>query len=139
MLPKSAQSTLRSNARNTPELGLRPNCLQFSLLVIVNAFVGGMVGLERAVLPLLAEREFGLASKAAILSFIVSFGVVKAVTNLAAGGWSERVGRKPLLVAGWMESKGKVGGQNKFPRVMKKNQLEDWTTFLKSKSNGTRT
>ena len=74
-------------------LGLKRNWRQFSLLVVVNAFVGGMVGLERAVLPLLAERDFGLASKAAILSFIVSFGVVKAVTNLAAGRWSERAGR----------------------------------------------
>ena len=83
-------------------LGLGRNWRQFSLLVLVNAFVGGMVGLERAVLPLLAEREFGLASKAAILSFIVSFGAVKAVTNLAAGRWSERVGRKPLLVSGWI-------------------------------------
>src|SRR6266850_316778 len=83
-------------------LGLGRNWRQFSLLVVVNAFVGGMVGLERAVLPLLAEREFGLASKAAILSFIVSFGVVKAVTNVAAGRWSERAGRKPLLVAGWI-------------------------------------
>jgi MFS family permease len=83
-------------------LGLSRNWRQFSLLVVVNAFVGGMVGLERAVLPLLAEREFGLASKAAILSFIVSFGVVKAVANLAAGRWSETVGRKPLLVAGWI-------------------------------------
>jgi len=83
-------------------LGLGRNWRQFSLLVVVNAFVGGMVGMERAVLPLLAEREFGLASKAAVLSFIVSFGAVKAVTNLAAGRWSERVGRKPLLVAGWI-------------------------------------
>jgi MFS family permease len=83
-------------------LGLSRNWRQFALLVVVNAFVGGMVGLERAVLPLFAEREFGLASKAAILSFIVSFGAVKAVTNVAAGRWSERVGRKPLLVAGWI-------------------------------------
>src|SRR5438874_4700165 len=102
MLPKSAQSTLRSNARNTPELGLRPNWLQFSLLVIVNAFVGGMVGLERAVMPLLAEREFGLMSMSAVLTFIVSFGVVKALTNLVAGGASEHIGRKTLLVAGWI-------------------------------------
>src|SRR6266852_5806296 len=108
MLPRSAQSILQPDARSTPGavvdpmLGLSRNWRQFSLLVVVNAFVGGMVGLERAVLPLLAEREFGLASKAAILSFIVSFGVVKAATNVAAGRWSERVGRKPLLVAGWI-------------------------------------
>lgn len=65
-------------------LGLRQNWRQFWLLVLINGFVGGMVGLERAVLPLLAEREFGLASKRAILSFIVSFGLAKAVTNLLA-------------------------------------------------------
>jgi len=105
MPPGFAPSTSRPDASPADAglaLGLRRNWRQFSLLVVVNAFVGGMVGMERAVLPLLAEREFGLASKAAILSFIVSFGVVKAVTNLAAGRWSERVGRKPLLVAGWI-------------------------------------
>ena len=83
-------------------LGLGRNWRQFTLLVVINAFVGGMVGLERAVVPLLAEQEFGLTSKSAVLSFIVSFGLVKAFTNLAAGHWSERVGRKPLLVAGWV-------------------------------------
>jgi len=105
MPPGFAPSTSRPDASPADAglaLGLRRNWRQFSLLVVVNAFVGGMVGLERAVLPLLAEREFGLASKAAILSFIVSFGAVKAVTNLAAGRWSERVGRKPLLVSGWI-------------------------------------
>jgi len=85
-----------------PVLGLGRNWLQFWLLVAVNAFVGGMVGLERAVLPVLAEREFGLASKSAMLTFIVSFGVVKAFTNLFAGRASERFGRKTLLVAGWI-------------------------------------
>ncbi len=85
-----------------PELGLTRNWRQFSLLVVVNAFVGGMVGLERAVLPVLADREFGLASKTAMLTFIVSFGVVKALTNLFAGRASERIGRKTLLVAGWV-------------------------------------
>ncbi len=83
-------------------LGLLANWPQFTLLVVVNAFVGGMVGLERAVLPLLAEQEFGLASRTAILSFIVSFGVVKALANLAAGRLSDRVGRKRILVAGWL-------------------------------------
>src|ERR1043165_5983080 len=83
-------------------LGLRVNIGQFSLLVLINAFVGGMVGLERTVLPLLAEREFGLASKSAILSFIVSFGIVKAVSNLLAGKYSDILGRKRLLVLGWL-------------------------------------
>ncbi len=83
-------------------LGLGANWQQFALLVLVNAFVGGMVGLERAVLPLLAERDFGLASKSAILSFIVTFGLVKALANLFAGRMSDRVGRKTMLVAGWV-------------------------------------
>jgi MFS family permease len=85
-----------------PALGLRENLAQFSLLVLVTAFVGGMVGLERAILPLIAEREFGLVSKSVILSFIVGFGFVKAFTNLAAGRFSDRIGRKGLLVAGWI-------------------------------------
>jgi MFS family permease len=85
-----------------PLLGLRANWRQFWLLVLINAFVGAMVGLERTVLPLIAEREFGLASKSAVLSFIVTFGLTKAVANLAAGHLSERVGRKRVLVAGWL-------------------------------------
>jgi MFS family permease len=84
------------------ELGLRVNIQQFSLLVLINAFVGGMVGMERTILPLIAEREFGLASKSAILSFIVSFGIVKAITNLLAGRYSDIIGRKRLLVTGWL-------------------------------------
>ena len=83
-------------------LGLRANWRQFALLVVVNAFVGGMVGLERSVVPLLAERDFGLASRAAILSFIVSFGLVKALANLVTGRLSDRLGRKQMLVAGWL-------------------------------------
>jgi MFS family permease len=85
-----------------PRLGLTANWRQFSLLVVVNAFVGAMVGMERTVLPLLAEQEFGIASASAILSFLVAFGLVKATTNLAAGHFSDRYGRKPLLVAGWV-------------------------------------
>src|SRR5688572_4696151 len=85
-----------------PLLGLRQNWRQFWLLVLINAFVGAMVGLERTVLPLLAEREFGLASKGAALSFIVTFGLTKALANLAAGWLSERVGRKRVLIAGWV-------------------------------------
>jgi MFS family permease len=84
------------------QLGLRANWQQFSLLVLVNAFVGGMVGLERAVVPLLAERDFNLASKAIILSFIISFGVVKALANLFAGRMSDRIGRKGILIVGWL-------------------------------------
>lgn len=83
-------------------LGLRANLAQFSLLVVVNAFVGAMVGLERAILPAMAEREFHLAAHTAILSFIVVFGAVKAFTNYFAGRFSDRVGRKPVLVAGWL-------------------------------------
>jgi nitrate/nitrite transporter NarK len=85
-----------------PRLGLHENWAQFTLLVLVNAFVGGMVGIERAVLPLLAESEFGLASKTAIISFIISFGIVKALANLFAGRISDRIGRKGVLIAGWV-------------------------------------
>ena len=82
-------------------LGLRENAAQFSLLVAVNAFVGAMVGLERSTLPLVGRENFHLASSAAVLSFIVAFGVVKALTNLAAGALAQRVGRRRLLIAGW--------------------------------------
>jgi MFS family permease len=82
-------------------LGLRENAAQFSLLVAVNAFVGAMVGLERSTLPLVGRDEFGLASSAAVLSFIVAFGVAKAVTNLAAGALAAHAGRRRLLIAGW--------------------------------------
>src|SRR5712691_1321891 len=109
MLLRSAQSILQANVTGPapdtvvrPTLGLGRNWRQFALLVVVNAFVGGMVGLERSVLPLLAQREFGLASTSAMLSFIVSFGVVKALTNLIAGRVSEHTGRKTWLVAGWI-------------------------------------
>jgi MFS family permease len=83
-------------------LGLRANLGQFLLLMLINAFVGAMVGLERDVVPLLGVREFGLASATAGLSFIVSFGVVKALANLGAGHLSDRIGRKGVLVAGWL-------------------------------------
>jgi len=97
----SASNAL-STSSNSVRLGLRANWEQFTLLVAVNAFVGAMVGTERVILPLVAEREFGLASRAAILSFIVSFGLVKAIANLLAGRMSERWGRKNILVAGWL-------------------------------------
>jgi MFS family permease len=83
-------------------LGLRANLAQFSLLVAVNALVGGTIGQERTVLPLLATREFGLTAYTAGLTFIVAFGITKALTNLAAGTLADRVGRKPVLVAGWL-------------------------------------
>ena len=83
-------------------LGLRENLAQFSLLVVVNAFVGAMVGMERAILPPIAEQEFQLAAKTAVLSFIVVFGVTKALTNYLAGRLSDRFGRKHVLVAGWI-------------------------------------
>lgn len=90
--------------RHIPEtkLGLRENWQQFSWLVIINGFVGGMVGMERAILPRLAETEFGMAVNTAILSFIVVFGIAKAFTNYYTGNLANRFGRKKLLVAGWI-------------------------------------
>src|SRR5262245_66257253 len=82
-------------------LGLRENLGQFALLVAVNALVGGMIGQERTVLPLLAVDEFGLTKFTATLTFIAAFGIVKAATNFFAGTLSDRYGRKPVLVAGW--------------------------------------
>jgi MFS family permease len=83
-------------------LGLRENWRQFSLLVLVNAFVGGMVGLERTVVPLIGAEEFGLVLRTAIFSFIISFGVVKAFSNLVSGTFADSFGRKKVLVAGWI-------------------------------------
>ena len=91
-----------STVSATPTLGLRANAAQFSLLVALNALVGGMVGLERSVLPLVGERDFKLSSTAAILAFVVAFGLAKAITNLAAGALADHVGRKRLLVLGWL-------------------------------------
>jgi MFS family permease len=93
-----------SRAATAPplQLGLRANWRQFWVLVLVNAFVGAMVGLERTVLPLLAEAEFGLASRSAVLSFIATFGLVKALTNFLAGRLGDAYGRKHVLVAGWL-------------------------------------
>jgi MFS family permease len=85
-----------------PVLGLRANAAQFTLLVAVNALVGGMLGQERTVLPLLATDVFGLDSYTAALTYILAFGLAKAFTNYLAGTWSERFGRKPVLVAGWL-------------------------------------
>src|SRR5438128_4586253 len=86
----------------TIKLGLRENLGQFSLLVLISVFVGMMVGLERTVVPLIGEKEFGLVSKTAIVSFIVSFGITKAISNLFAARASETVGRKKALVGGWL-------------------------------------
>jgi MFS family permease len=83
-------------------LGLRENLGQFSLLVLVNAFVGAMVGLERSILPAIAEQEFHIAARSAILSFIVAFGLAKAFTNYVAGRLSDRHGRRHVLIAGWL-------------------------------------
>lgn len=83
-------------------LGMRANLSQFALLVLVNAFVGGMVGIERSILPALAQEEFGLAERTAILSFIAVFGVTKAAANYLAGRLGDYWGRKPVLVAGWL-------------------------------------
>ena len=84
------------------QLGLKENWRQFTLLVMVNGFVGGMVGLERSILPQIAEQEFQLAAKTAILSFIIVFGIVKAITNYYTGTLANKYGRKNLLVAGWV-------------------------------------
>ncbi len=84
------------------ETGLRKNWKQFSLLVLINAFVGGMVGLERTILPEIAETDFGIAARSAIFSFIVVFGITKAVANYFAGRFAQSYGRKKMLVAGWL-------------------------------------
>ena len=84
------------------KLGLKQNWKQFVLLIIVNAFVGGMVGLERAILPQLAEEKFGLIAKTAILSFIIVFGITKAITNYFTGAFADKIGRKNLLTVGWL-------------------------------------
>jgi MFS family permease len=83
-------------------LGLRENWPQFALLVLINAFVGGMVGIERTVVPLIGAEEFGIASKTLVVSFIISFGVIKACANLVSGQLADTFGRKRVLVTGWL-------------------------------------
>lgn len=83
-------------------LGLKENWRQFVLLVVINAFVGGMVGIERTVVPLIGSEEFGIASTTLVVSFIVSFGVVKAFANLVSGQLADAWGRKRVLVLGWL-------------------------------------
>jgi MFS family permease len=90
------------SADDTPKLGIRQNLGQFSLLVLINAFVGGMVGLERTIVPLLGSEGFRLASTSAITAFIVSFGLMKALVDLVSGPIADRWGRKPVLVFGWL-------------------------------------
>src|SRR5438105_13753008 len=85
-------------------LGLLANWRQFALLVLINAFVGGMVGIERTVVPLIGSEEFGIASTTLVVSFIVSFGVVKAFANLVSGQLADVWGRKRVLVLGWLVS-----------------------------------
>ena len=84
------------------KLGLKPNINQFLLLIVVNAFVGAMIGLEQTVIPILGKEEFDLESNALILSFIASFGIVKAILNLFAGSLSDKFGRKNVLILGWL-------------------------------------
>ncbi len=84
------------------QLGLKENWKQFSILVLINAFVGGMVGMERTIFPEFAESEFGVASKTAILSFITAFGITKAIANYYTGRWANKIGRKNLLLIGWL-------------------------------------
>ena len=90
------------HAKPQLRLGLKPNINQFLLLILVNAFVGAMIGLEQTVVPLLGKEEFGLESNVLVLSFIASFGIVKAILNLFAGNLSDRWNRKKVLVLGWL-------------------------------------
>ncbi|HEY8766333.1 MAG TPA: MFS transporter [Dehalococcoidia bacterium] len=97
-----ATTTPAANPTVPPTLGLGANWRQFALLIAINAFVGGMVGMERTVLPLLAGEEFGIASKTAAISFVATFGAAKALANLFAGPLSEKYSRRRILIAGWL-------------------------------------
>src|SRR5436309_10289488 len=103
--PRSNQAiaeVIPAGTTTMARVGLKANLSQLSLLVVVTAFVGGMVGLERSVLPLVAQSDFGIASHAAILTFIATFGISKALVNLMAGTLSDRLGRRVCLLAGWI-------------------------------------
>lgn len=89
------------NSLNKVQVGIRENLLQFSLLVVINLFVGSMVGLERTILPIMGEEQFGIASASAALSFIISFGFSKAIVNFIAGNLADKIGRKQVLLVGW--------------------------------------
>ncbi|EIM77080.1 major facilitator superfamily mfs_1 [Nitritalea halalkaliphila LW7] len=95
-------SVLKSNTSNKITLGLRENWQQFALLVLVNAFVGGMIGMERSILPEFASVRFGLVSTSVMLTFILAFGISKAIANYYTGRLAQRLGRKKLLVVGWI-------------------------------------
>jgi len=103
-LEEDSRITNNNNNNSAPaiRLGLGPNISQFLVLVLVNAFVGAMVGLEQTVVLLIGKNEFGIESNALIVSFIASFGAVKAVLNLFAGSMSDKWGRKNILVLGWL-------------------------------------
>ena len=101
-MSSSSDKEKRRSQPDSIKLGLRPNITQFLILVLVNAFVGAMIGLEQTVVPLIGKDNFGIESNAIILSFIASFGAVKAVLNLFAGKLSDRWGRKNVLILGWL-------------------------------------
>jgi MFS family permease len=98
----SEAASIPQSSGSRVSLGLRENWRQFALLVLINAFVGGMVGIERTVVPLIGSEEFGIASTTIVVSFIVSFGVVKALANLVSGQLADAWGRKRVLVLGWL-------------------------------------
>jgi MFS family permease len=95
-------TTFPQPADSPVRLGLKENWPQFALLVLINAFVGGLIGIERTVVPLIGTEEFGIASTTLVVSFIVSFGVVKALANLVSGQLADTWGRKRVLVLGWL-------------------------------------
>src|SRR6266446_2302596 len=95
-------ASVRQPAGSPVRLGLKENWQQFSLLVLINAFVGGMVGIERTVVPLIGAEEFHIVSTTLVVSFIISFGVVKACANLVSGQLADRWGRKRVLILGWL-------------------------------------
>ena len=99
-----AEDRIKKNNKDSTsiQLGLKPNINQFVILIVVNAFVGAMIGLEQTVIPILGQNIFDLESNVLILSFIASFGIVKAVLNLFAGNLSDKFGRKKVLVLGWL-------------------------------------